>query len=63
MVLKGVWPMRDEQGSLKIRRRYGFEFTSTGEARYQGTIILLGQLQKSLEFEAHILPRDEDLFS
>lgn len=60
MVLRGVWPIRDEQGSLKIRRRYVFEFSSTGEARYQGTITLLGHVLKSLELEAHILPSDDD---
>jgi len=60
MVLRGVWPARDEGGSLKIRRRYGFEFTSTGQARYQGTIILLGHVLKNLELEAYILPSDDD---
>ena len=48
MVLKGVWPVRDEQDSLVIRRRYRFEFTSTGEARYQGTITLNGPILKSM---------------
>lgn len=60
MVLKGVWPVRDETGALKIRRRYGFEFTSTGESRYQGTIILIGLSLQSLEMEAYIIPDDED---
>jgi hypothetical protein len=56
MVLRGVWPARDEQGSLKLRRRYSFEFTSTGEARYQGTVELFGNRLQKLELEAHIFP-------
>jgi len=63
MMLKGVWASRDEIGSLKIRRRYVFEFSSTGQARYQGEIVLLGHILKSMELEAHILPEDEDRFS
>jgi hypothetical protein len=62
MVLKGVWPVRDETGSLGIRRRYSFEFTSTGEARNQGTIVLLGSIVKSLDLEAHIMPDQDDQF-
>ena len=42
LVLKGVWPLRDESGVLGLRRRYSFEFTSTGETRYQGRVLLLG---------------------
>ena len=59
MVLKGVWPVRDENEKLAIRRRYTFEFTSTGEVRNLGTIELLGRKLLKLELEAHILP-DED---
>ncbi|MDP6651534.1 MAG: DUF3301 domain-containing protein [Gammaproteobacteria bacterium] len=59
MVLKGVWPVRDESEKLAIRRRYTFEFTSTGEVRNLGTIELIGRKLLKLELEAHILP-DED---
>ena len=60
MVLAGVWPVRDETGSLKMRRRYRFEFASTGSERYQGIIVLNGQSLQSMELEAHILPEDND---
>jgi len=55
-VLKGVWPARDELGSLSLRRRYVFEFTSTGEARYQGRIELCGNKLQKLELDPHIIP-------
>lgn len=56
MVLKGVWPARNDQGSLTLRRRYSFEFTSTGQARYQGEVELFGNRLQKLELEAHIAP-------
>jgi len=61
MVLKGVWPQRDASGSLRLRRRYAFEFTSTGEARYAGLVELIGRKLQRIELEAHILPEDSNL--
>ena len=58
LVLKGLWPVRDESGALGLRRRYSFEFTSTGETRYQGKILLLGGRLLSLELEPHVMPED-----
>jgi hypothetical protein len=58
MVLKGLWPYRDDQGSLRLRRRYGFEFTSTGQERYEGIISLAGMRMLSLDLDAHIIPDD-----
>jgi len=59
MVLKGLWPARDEGGSLRLRRRYGFEFTSTGETRSQGMIELYGTRLHNIQLDAHILPDDQ----
>lgn len=56
IVLTGVWPCRSDFGPLQLRRRYGFEFTSTGEQRYQGLIELSGRRLQRIELEAHILP-------
>ncbi len=59
MVIKGVFPVQDNGGSLCLRRRYCFEFTSTGEARYRGEIVMVGRKQQSLELEPHILPDEQ----
>lgn len=56
IVLKGLWPQRGESGSLQLRRRYKFEFTSTGEERYHGVIELIGLRLQSIKLDAHILP-------
>jgi hypothetical protein len=60
IVLKGVWPRRSDSGSLQLRRRYEFEFTSTGEARYQGLIELNGRRVHRIELEPHLLPDTHD---
>ncbi len=31
MVIKGLWAVRNVDGALSVRRRYQFEFSSTGE--------------------------------
>lgn len=56
IVLKSVWPRRSDFGSLQLRRLYGFEFTSTGEERYQGLIELSGRRVQRIELEPHLLP-------
>jgi len=56
MVIRGIWPERNTDANLVLRRTYQFEFTSTGEQRYQGQIILAGMQIKSIEFEAYRLP-------
>ena len=59
MVLKGLWLVRSDSGSLSLRRRYNFEFTSTGEVRNIGIIELIGKRINKLELEAHILPEGD----
>ena len=60
IVLKSVWPRRGPSGSLQLHRRYSFEFTSTGQERYKGTIELSGRRLLSIKLEPHILPDDND---
>ena len=60
MVLKGLWPVRTVEGYIQLRRRYQFEFTSTGAIRNKGQIVLIGTRIKTIELEAHILPEDQD---
>ena len=59
MVLSGLWLARNSDGRLAIRRRYRFEFSSTGTSRYTGEVILMGRHMVSLEMEAHIMPEDD----
>ena len=45
----GLGVGRAPNGSLRLRRRYRFEFTRDGAARDAGTIVMLGSRMESLE--------------
>ena len=51
--LRGLWFKRDDQGRIRVWRRFLFDFTSTGEERYTGRIIMLGQRIQHMELEPH----------
>lgn len=53
LVLRRFWLARNERGSLAARRQFNFEFTSTGEYRYAGKLVLLGYKVISIEVESH----------
>ena len=44
---------RDGSGSMRIRRDYGFEFTSDGDRRYTGGISMLGSSVTGVQVELH----------
>jgi hypothetical protein len=51
--LRDIWLKRDLRGSLRFWRSYQFEFTATGENRYRGRVVTLGQQILSIELDAH----------
>ncbi len=59
MVITGFWPVRTSRGNLAFRRTYQFEFSSTGDRRYRGRLILEGLTMKSISLEAYKLPGSE----
>ena len=42
---------RDEEGQLKIKRTYTFEFSDTGNNRRHGAIVMLGGELQDLQLE------------
>ena len=56
MVICGIWPKRSRGGSLSLRRTYQFEFTSTGDQRYQGVLVMFGMQLQSIQLETYKLP-------
>ncbi len=44
---------RNTRGMVTLIRRYGFEFSSTGEERYQGWVELVGTRLRHIEVQAH----------
>jgi hypothetical protein len=53
--LRALWLKRDDAGQVRLWRRYVFEFSSTGEDRYTGKIILLGHRITHIELQPHRL--------
>jgi len=53
IALRGFWLKRGDDGRVHIWRSYLFEFTSTGDERYQGKIILLGHRVTTLQVDPH----------
>jgi hypothetical protein len=51
--LKGLKVQRNERGSLCLKRTYNFEFSATGEERYQGKVVLLGVSVQEIYLQPH----------
>lgn len=49
VALQGQWLKRDESGRFKAWRSYQFEFSSTGDERYIGKVIMLGRQVVSIQ--------------
>ena len=56
MVITGFRPIRTSRGNLAFKRTYQFEFSSTGDRRYHGRLVLEGMTLKSIKLEAYKLP-------
>ena len=46
-------PVRDEDGRLRLRRTYAFEFSDTGNNRRQGVVVTLGGELAELQLEPY----------
>ena len=55
VVMCGLWFRRDAGGSLRVRRSFEFEFTSTGDERYHGCTVTLGPRVESIQLQPHRL--------
>jgi hypothetical protein len=40
--LESLWPARNAEGRLALRRRYAFDYSDTGDNRRKGTVVLVG---------------------
>jgi hypothetical protein len=53
VVLKRLSIQRSSDGRIALRRRYRFEFTSDGELRYSGEVVLSGRHVLSITADAY----------
>ncbi|MCJ8339036.1 MAG: DUF3301 domain-containing protein [Pseudomonadales bacterium] len=51
--LKKIRPKRGASGQLTLRREYHFEFSATGDERYQGKVILIGVKVELIQLQPH----------
>ena len=42
VALNGIWLKRDKLRKMQLRRSFLFEFSSAGNERYNGTVLMLG---------------------
>ena len=47
--------VRDDEGRLRVRRTYTFEFSDTGDNRRHGAIVMLGGELQDMQLEPHRL--------
>jgi len=52
---------RDKAGKMRLQRRFTFEFSATGEDRYQGSCVMMGTDVAAIEMPAYRLPDDSNL--
>lgn len=53
IALRGLWFKRDKTGNLRFWRSYTFDFSSQGDDRYQGRIVLIGKQIESVDLDPH----------
>jgi hypothetical protein len=46
--LESVWPVRNDEGRVRLRRIYGFEYSDTGQNRRKGTMTMVGHRVSAL---------------
>jgi len=42
VAIRSIWPARSEDGRLKLRRVYDFEYSDTGNNRRRGSVTMIG---------------------
>lgn len=63
VAFKAVWFKRDSQGKLQFWRSYKFEFSSLGDERYRGLVIMLGSSLDAIELEPYRIEKADDVSS
>jgi hypothetical protein len=53
VALNSIRLKRDRTGKMRLRRVFSFEFSSTGNERYNGVCIMLGRGVESIQMEPY----------
>ncbi|QKV56593.1 MAG: DUF3301 domain-containing protein [Dechloromonas sp.] len=59
VVIRSLRPARDDDGQLKLRRVYAFEYSDNGDNRRSGSVTMLGQQVEYLHVrpQLYVVPR------
>ena len=62
VAIRSLRLIRDDDGRLRLRRVYGFEYSDTGDNRRSGTVTLLGQRVELLHVrpQLYVVPKAPD---
>ena len=55
VVIRSAWLARDDDGQMRIRRTYAFEYSDTGNNRRQGSVTLIGKRVVTLYIAPYIV--------
>jgi hypothetical protein len=61
VALESIWPVRNDEGQLTLRRIYGFEYSDTGDTRRKGRIVMLADTVSSLDIGSRSPPGEATL--
>jgi hypothetical protein len=53
VALNGIRLKKDKTGKMQVRRSFLFEFSSTGNERYNGAVLMLGRRVESIYMEPY----------
>ena len=56
VALRSVWPVRNDEGHLRLRRVYDFEYSDTGHDRRKGSITMVADAVSSLNIGPRSVP-------
>lgn len=59
VMIQSIRPVRNDEGKLRLRRVYGFEYSESGDSRRKGSIVLVGDRVIVLNLE--LPPRAQHL--
>jgi hypothetical protein len=58
----GIWLRRDKAGKMQLRRSFLFEFSSTGNERYNGAVFILERRVESIYMEPYRIEQSSELY-
>jgi hypothetical protein len=55
VALNGIWLKRNQTGKIQLQRSFLFEFSPTGNERYNGVVLMLGRRVESIYTESYLI--------